>query len=92
MSARSCNEKKRYTTDEVARAVAVKCWQERGTDLRVYSCRDCGGFHLTSVDAAPMMREGWRPPRAGARAEAELRKRNRVLRRTGKGGSEEDWR
>ena len=42
--------------------VARACWRERRVDLRAYACDECGGWHLTHRDAAPMMRPGWRPP------------------------------
>lgn len=75
MSARSCFEKKRYGTEDTAQSVATQCWYERQVDLRVYACGDCGGFHLTSSNAGPMMKEGWRLPKLSARAEADNRKR-----------------
>lgn len=73
---RSCAGKNRYDTEDKARAVAVQCWHDRRVWLRVYAC-ECGGFHLTRRDAAPMMREGWRLPRISERQRNIDRKRNK---------------
>lgn len=45
--ARQCIKKSRYPTEAIAKKYADKCWRERGVVLRVYSCGQCGGFHLT---------------------------------------------
>lgn len=81
MSARSCFEKKRYATEDTAQNVATQCWYERQVDLRIYSCSDCGGYHLTSVNTEPTMKEGWRLPKLSARAMAENRKHENARRR-----------
>lgn len=77
---RSCTTKRRYQTEEVAKAVAIKIWYERKVNLRTYACAACGGFHLTSVNAPPVMRSGWRPPRISAK-EAARRSKPRGRRR-----------
>lgn len=72
---RSCGGKRRYSTEDVANAVAVRCFNARGVSLRVYSCSLCGGFHVTKQRAASMMRDGWRPPKVSERQENIERKR-----------------
>lgn len=74
---RSCLDKKRYGTEDVAKAVAIKCWYERKTDLRAYACEVCGGWHLTSINAAPMMKAGWRLPKTSQRQMADQRERKK---------------
>lgn len=63
----SCSSKQRFASEDVAKKVAIKCFEARGTDLRVYHCEICLGFHLTSKDADRMMRPGWRPPAVAER-------------------------
>lgn len=58
----SCSSKKRFASEDVAKKVAIRCFERRGTDLRVYHCAICLGFHLTSQAADRMMQPGWRPP------------------------------
>lgn len=48
----SCHGKKWYSDREFARRVARYVKSKRGTDLRVYPCRLCGGWHVTK-------RESW---------------------------------
>jgi hypothetical protein len=78
---RSCQDKRRYSTEDLALSVAKKCFEARGDSLRVYPCTICGGFHLTSKNAAPMMREGWRPPAKSRRDLAYERDRHEQKRR-----------
>lgn len=58
----SCGTKQRYSTEQLARDTAVRCWHERRVWLRAYACSVCGGWHLTRDNAPPMMKPGWRPP------------------------------
>lgn len=44
---RGCLGKKRYGTVKFAEKIASRAKGERGTELRVYSCLACQGFHLT---------------------------------------------
>jgi len=45
---KSCLRKNRYETRDFALKVAKDIKGERGTELRVYYCEECSGFHLTS--------------------------------------------
>ncbi len=78
--ARACHSKQRYGTEEIAKSAALKCWRERGVDLRVYACA-CGGFHLTKLAAPPVMQPGWRYPATSQRQQAHERKQRRRGRR-----------
>lgn len=79
---RSCGTKSRYSTEEIANAVAIRCWQDRGADLRAYSCELCGGgWHLTKRGAQPRMREGWREPKISERQQNILEKSHKPRRR-----------
>jgi hypothetical protein len=64
---RSCGTKRRYSTEDLANTVSIRCWQERGAELRAYSCAICAGWHLTHQSAPARMREGWRPPKISER-------------------------
>ncbi len=80
---RSCYEKARYATEEIAQGVAAACYERRGHWLRVYACEECGGFHLTHLGALPRERN-WRPPAKSARQlawERDQRDRRRGRRR-----------
>jgi len=44
---RSCLGKKRYNNYAFAIKLAKKLQTERGTELNVYPCSSCFGFHLT---------------------------------------------
>lgn len=74
--AKSCASKNAYPSEDKAREVALDCWRERGVSLRVYLC-DCGQYHLTRSNAAPVMKPGWRPPAKSQRALARERRRRR---------------
>lgn len=43
-----CTSKKRYRTEYRANEVRRLCTRSRGQELRVYHCRWCDGYHLTS--------------------------------------------
>ena len=73
---RGCRSKNRYATEDLARHVAEIAFQKRGHVLRVYSCEECGGYHLTHVDAARTERN-YRPARKSARQEAQEKNRKR---------------
>lgn len=80
---RSCYGKTRYPSEEAATSVSTSCYYERGARLRVYACTECGGYHLTKTDVAPV-KPGFRPPRLSQRAEAqEGRRWQRPRRRRG---------
>lgn len=79
--ARGCFQKKAYSTEDVARGVAIQCWKDRGIWLRVYACEVCAQFHLTKADAPPMMKEGWRLPKKSRRQIANDRKREKFRRK-----------
>lgn len=78
---RSCGTKARYSTEDMANAVAIQCWRDRNVWLRAYSCAICGGWHLTRRDAAPRMRSGWRLPKISERQENTLRNMRKRQRR-----------
>lgn len=44
---RSCYTKKRYATEDIATKVMRKRLAEGSSQLRVYNCFRCGGYHLT---------------------------------------------
>lgn len=45
----ACLKKKYYSSFELAISVSERCMKERpGTKLRVYGCRFCGKYHITS--------------------------------------------
>lgn len=49
---RGCHSKKRYHSVDLAKRIRRACERKRpGTDLRIYECHHCGGFHLTHVRA-----------------------------------------
>lgn len=73
----SCTTKKRYSDEQVARDVARSVWFRRGVSLRVYACSLCGGWHLTKLDAQPVMRPGWRPPAPSKELKARWRRSDR---------------
>ncbi len=77
---RGCGTKKRYATEELAKASSTEAWFRRKVSTRTYACTVCGGWHLTSVNAPPMMEPGYAVPKMSAREQArrrELRKRRR---------------
>ena len=45
---RECSRKKRYPTEEDARATAGHQARASGKELRVYECSWCRGWHLSS--------------------------------------------
>jgi hypothetical protein len=53
-SASECFRKNRYPTEESADKIAKLAEKERGAKLRVYYCKICLGFHLTSK---PLLRK-----------------------------------
>lgn len=77
---RVCRGKKRYATEDAARATALRCWEARRVWLRAYPCVEqdgCGGWHLTRLDAPPVMQAGWRYPKKSRRQQALERKQRR---------------
>ena len=46
----SCARKRRYHSASDAANAKHKALTERGTVLRVYQCRYCGGYHLTKKE------------------------------------------
>lgn len=46
---RSCFEKKRYPTEQLAKKVQREAAAKRGYPLRRYSCDFCFGWHLTKL-------------------------------------------
>jgi len=45
---RSCWKKERYPTEQVALETINRVHKKRNTTLRVYFCKHCLGYHLTS--------------------------------------------
>lgn len=43
----SCEKKTRYRSQDEAKRVADKVKHLRGTNLRIYYCEHCRGYHLT---------------------------------------------
>lgn len=74
-----CLGKGRYSTRDLALAVAADCFRERGHWLRVYECFTCGGYHLTHKQALP--KPGWREPKRSSRIVTEDVARARNKRR-----------
>lgn len=75
----SCASKARYSSIEVADAVAVRCSAERGVALRSYVCDLCGGVHLTRRGVSQVKNEkpGWREPKISERLLNIARKNRR---------------
>ncbi len=48
-----CGRKKHYSSFELADKVRKKCEELRGGKLRIYNCRYCQNFHLTSMGHYP---------------------------------------
>jgi len=46
-----CERKRRYRSEHEASVAASCVRMRRGTNLRVYSCPYCGGWHLTKMNA-----------------------------------------
>ena len=46
--AHSCLRKKRYNSEQVAQEAINRIHKKRKTKLRVYFCKYCLGYHLTS--------------------------------------------
>ena len=44
-----CFSKKRYSTEELAETVRLRCEKARGVLLRSYRCETCCGYHLTKL-------------------------------------------
>lgn len=50
----SCLKKRRYQTEQKAQEMIRKAYKEgRKTNLRVYFCKFCLGYHLTSKPLKP---------------------------------------
>lgn len=47
---RMCKRKKRYKTEMKARKVARTCKRKHGSDLNIYHCPYCDGYHLTKAE------------------------------------------
>ncbi|MBQ9002767.1 MAG: hypothetical protein IJ087_13030 [Eggerthellaceae bacterium] len=45
---KACDSKNRYATRKEAEEAAAWCAVERNRNLRIYRCKYCGGWHLTS--------------------------------------------
>lgn len=43
----SCVKKKRYANEQLANEAINKIHKKRNTELRVYFCKECLGYHLT---------------------------------------------
>jgi len=78
---RSCYRKTRYGSLGFAEVVAARVLRERGTSLRAYACKVCGGAHLTHTGAQPVEpRPGFRPARRPQREIARQRRDRRQRR------------
>lgn len=50
---RSCDAKNRYPDEFVARAVGTQQMSLKHTQLYIYKCKHCRGWHLTRSEQAP---------------------------------------
>ncbi len=44
----ACKEKLRFATQKEAQAAVIVAEHQRGTKLKIYLCRNCGWWHLSS--------------------------------------------
>ena len=44
----SCLKKKRYKTEQIAQEAINRIHKKRKVNLRIYFCKECLGYHLTS--------------------------------------------
>lgn len=52
---RSCTSKVRYPSPLIAEGVAATRGHQSDVNLRVYACRHCAGYHLTSLYARALL-------------------------------------
>lgn len=45
----SCVKKKRYANEQQANEIINRVHKKRNTELRVYFCKKCLGYHLTHI-------------------------------------------
>lgn len=45
----NCKKKKRYTNKQELKAALEKIWETEGSNLRLYQCSVCKGWHLTDI-------------------------------------------
>lgn len=57
--AKACESKNRYETRADAEASIAACEEHGATGLRVYQCRFCGGWHLTSMPHEDESHPSW---------------------------------
>lgn len=81
---KECGRKQRYASEEEARRMmghARKHRYEASRDLRAYSCRHCGGFHLTSASLTGQYARQPAPETVAQRIERSIFEARQALQR-----------